>query len=228
MKHIITLAIAATLALSGCQANGAVPGKYFEAPVPERVAEEPSSEQVAILAGGCFWCVEAVFSHTKGIKAVVSGYHGGSAATATYDDSNTGVTGHAEAVRIVYDPAVIRYDQILQIFFSVVADPTVRNRQGPDVGPQYRAALIPINEEQTNVAGAYLAQMEASGAWPKPIVTEIEKHRKFYPAEDYHQDFVALNPRHPYVLAWSVPKVDALKKYFPQFYRDTFLQDHKS
>ena len=227
MKHIITLAVAAGLALTGCQASSAAAGKYVEAPIAERVADEDAGKRVAILAGGCFWCVEAVFSHTKGISGVVSGYHGGSAATATYEDSNTGVTGHAEAVQITYDPAVIRYDQILQIFFSVVADPTVRNRQGPDIGPQYRAALIPVNDEQREVAAAYLAQMEASGKWSKPIVTEIEDHFQFFPAEDYHQDFVAINPRHPYVLAWSVPKVDGLEKLYPQFYREEFLRDHK-
>jgi len=228
MKNIITLAVASALTLSGCHAVPASAETIVNAPAAKRVAKEGSGLKVAIFAGGCFWGVEGVFSHTKGVKRAVSGYHGGSAATATYKQTNTGVTGHAEAVRVVYDPKVVRYDQLLRIFFSVVADPTLRNRQGPDRGPQYRAALIPLSAEQRAVAGLYLKQMSQSGKWKKPIVTKIEKYRKFYAAENYHQDFMARNPRHGYILRWDKPKVAGLKRLYPGLYRSNFLRDHKS
>ena len=227
MKHLILPALAASgLLLSACQQSALAKDKYFEAPVAALVADEPEGLKVAVFAGGCFWGAEAVFSHVKGVKSAVSGYHGGNAKTATYKITNSGMTEHAEAVRIVYDPKVVRYDELLQIFFSVVADPTLRNRQGPDVGPQYRAALVPMNEEQHRVATAYLAQMQASGKWSDPIVTGTERYRKFYEAEDYHQDFVARNPRHGYVVRWDKPKLKALKALYPAHYRASFLRDH--
>lgn len=228
MKNIITLAVASALTLTGCHAVPASAETIVNAPAAKRVAKEGPGLKVAVFAGGCFWGVEGVFSHTKGVKRAVSGYHGGSAATATYKKTNTGVTGHAEAVRVVYDPKVVRYDQLLRIFFSVVADPTLQNRQGPDRGPQYRAALIPTSVEQRNVAGAYLKQMSLSGKWKRPIVTKIEKYRKFYAAEDYHQDFMARNPRHGYILRWDKPKVTGLKRLYPSLYRAKYLRDHKS
>lgn len=194
------------------------------APSAARQARETSGLKTAVFAGGCFWGVEAVFSHVLGVKGVLTGYHGGTAATAEYERVSQGDTGHAEAVQVTYDPAVVRYDQLVRIFFSVVADPTLKNRQGPDEGPQYRAALVPMNEEQRQVAGAYLAQMKSSGVWRRPIVTGIETYRKFYPAEAYHQDFMARNPRHPYILAWDVAKVAALKKRFPGFYKPDFTR----
>jgi len=135
------------------------------------------------------------------------------------------MTDHAESVRIVYDPYVVRYDELLQIFFSVVADPTLKNRQGPDVGPHYRTALVPTSEEQRAVASAYLKQMEKSGVWKQPIVTQIEGYKKFYAAEDYHQDFMAKNPRHGYIVRWDAPKVRALEEMFPSDFRDAFLRD---
>ena len=226
MKSALIPIIAGALALSACQQSAAVAAEnVVRAPAAALVAQEPKELQVAVFAGGCFWGVEAVFSHTKGVVSAVSGYHGGSAATATYERTNTGVTGHAEAVRVVYDPSKVRYDQLLQIFFSVVADPTLRNRQGPDVGPQYRAALVPMNAQQRKVAAAYLKQMEASGKWSRPIVTGLEKYRKFYPAETYHQDFAAKNPNHGYIRRWDKPKVAALKRLYPQMYRANFLRD---
>ena len=166
-----------------------------------------------------------MFSHVKGVTSAVSGYHGGTATSAQYDLVASGVTAHAEAVRITYDPAVVRYDQLLRIFFSVVADPTLKNRQGPDVGAQYRSAIVPLNKEQATVARAYLAQLGKSGLWQRPIVTAIEPFKAFYPAESYHQDFMAANPRHGYILRWDKPKVDALKAVFPQQYRAEFLRD---
>ncbi len=194
------------------------------APSAARQAKETGGLKTAVFAGGCFWGVEAVFSHVLGVKSVLTGYHGGAGATARYDRVGNGDTGHAEAVQITYDPAVVRYDQLVRIFFSVVADPTLKNRQGPDEGPQYRAALVPKSEEQRLVATAYLAQMKASGIWQRPIVTAVETYRQFFPAETYHQDFMAKNPRHPYILYWDVAKVAALKKRFPGFYKSDFTR----
>ena len=194
------------------------------APAATRQAKEAPGLKTAVFAGGCFWGVEAVFSHVLGVKSVLTGYHGGTAATAFYDRVSEGDTGHAESVQVTYDPAVVRYDQLVRIFFSVAADPTLKNRQGPDEGTQYRAALVPTNDEQRQVAAAYLAQMKASGVWQRPIVTGIVDYRKFYPSEAYHQDFMANNPRHPYILFWDVAKVAALKKRFPGFYKPDFTR----
>ena len=227
MRNLILPAVAASgLFLAACQQPALAKDKYFEAPAAERIADESSGLKVAVFAGGCFWGTEAVFSHMKGVKSAVSGYHGGNARTATYKITNSGMTGHAEAVRIVYDPEVVRYDELLQVFFSVIADPTLKNRQGPDIGPQYRAALVPMSNEQKEVATAYLAQMQASGKWSAPIVTETERYKKFYEAEDYHQDFVARNPRQGYVVRWDKPKLAALKRLFPEHYKPEFLRDH--
>jgi peptide-methionine (S)-S-oxide reductase len=195
------------------------------APAPKRIAREGGGLKTAIFAGGCFWGVEGVFSHIKGVKSATSGYHGGTAATAKYTTITSGGTNHAESVRITYDPNVIRYDELLRIFFSVVADPTLLNRQGPDVGAHYRTALVPTSEEQRAVAEAYLAQMKASGVWDRPIVARIEAQRTFYPAETYHQDFMAKNPRHAYILRWDKPKVEALRTMFPRDYSEDFLRD---
>lgn len=216
---------AAVLSLSGCAEPATALEKPVLAPSPARIADEPSGLRTAIFAGGCFWGVEAVFSHVKGVKSAVSGYHGGAKGTASYSRVTAGGTNHAEAVRITYDPEVIRYDELLQIFFSVVADPTLKNRQGPDVGAHYRSALVPLDAEQRAVAKAYLSQMEKSGTWKRPIVTRIETHRTFYPAEAYHQDFMAKNPRHGYIVRWDAPKVKALKDMFPGDYRGSFLRD---
>ena len=222
MRRASALVAAVSLSLSACQQPAVASESVVEAPAAERIAKEGDGLQTAVFAGGCFWGIEAVFSHVKGVKSAVAGYHGGNAATANYKATNSGVTGHAEAVRVVYDPDVVRYDQLLRVFFSVGADPTLRNRQGPDVGSQYRAALVPLNKEQRAVAAAYLKQMEASGKWGGPIVTEIESYRKFYKAEDYHQDFAAKNPRHGYIVRWDAPKVAALKRLYPAHYSASF------
>ncbi len=225
MKGFIPVLSACALALTACQPAALAAETVVEAPAAKRVSKESGGLKTAVFAGGCFWGVEAVFSHVKGVRSAVSGYHGGSAGTATYKQTNSGTTGHAEAVRVVYDPEIVRYDQLLRIFFSVVADPTLRNRQGPDVGPQYRAALVPMSAEQREVASAYLAQMKASGVWSAPVVTGIESYRKFYKAETYHQDFAAKNPRHRYILRWDAPKVAALKRLYPTHYRASFQRD---
>lgn len=225
LAGLAPLAVASAIAIPTYSQPAAALERPVAAPQAKRFANEGNGLKTAVFAGGCFWGVEAVFSHIKGVKSAVSGYHGGNAATATYEKTNTGVTGHAEAVRVVYDPKVVRYDQLLQIFFSVTADPTLRNRQGPDRGSQYRAALVPMSAEQRKVAAAYLKQMQASGKWSSPIVTEIESYKKFYNAEQYHQDFMVKNPRHRYIVRWDKPKVAALKRMYPSHYRSTFVRN---
>lgn len=222
MKRSSAFLLAATLALASCQSPLAAAEKPVAAPAAERVAAEKPGLKTAVFAGGCFWGVEAVFSHMKGVKSAVSGYHGGTARSATYDLVSSGVTDHAEAVKVTYDPSVVRYDELLRVFFSVVADPTLKNRQGPDVGPQYRAALVPMSEEQRAVASAYLKQIANSGKWKRPIVTRLERAQAFYPAEPYHQDFAKKNPRHPYIVRWDAPKVTALKALYPALYKASF------
>jgi peptide-methionine (S)-S-oxide reductase len=181
-------------------------------------AAAPTKLEIAVLAGGCFWGVEAVFEHVNGVRNVVSGYAGGAAADAKYDRVSTEKTGHAEAVRISYDPGQISYEQLLRIFFSVAHDPTQLNRQGPDVGPSYRSAIFPQSAAQRQAAQTYVARLQAAKTFPRPIVTKLESG-SFFPAEAYHQDFMKRNPRHPYILAHDVPKVAALRRKFPQVYR---------
>lgn len=181
---------------------------------------DPRTSAVAILAGGCFWGVEGVFSHVHGVTRVESGYHGGSAADATYDRTNDGDTGHAESVRITYDPRVVSYGTLLRILFSVIADPTTLNRQGPDSGSQYRSAIVPINAAQRRVASAYLAQLSAGRHWDAPIVTRIEAPRQFFPAEAYHQDFMRRNPDHGYIQRWDAPKLAAFRTFYPALWRN--------
>ena len=188
--------------------------------VPPPKSDTPKAEglQTAVLAGGCFWGVEAVFERVKGVRDVVSGYAGGSAQDADYKKVSSERTGHAEAVRISYDPAQISYGELLRIYFSVAHDPTQLNRQGPDVGPSYRSAIFPQNKQQRAVAQAYIAQIGSAKTFTRPIVTKIEGGA-FYPAEAYHQDFMRRNPRHPYIVVHDVPKVAALKKLFPARYK---------
>lgn len=177
------------------------------------------ASETAIFAGGCFWGVEGVFAHVKGVTSATSGYAGGSAATAHYTIVSTGLTGHAEAVRVVFDPRVVNYADLLRIYFSVVADPTRLNAQGPDEGPQYRSALFPASPAQAQVARAYLQQLTAAHVYPQRIVTRIEQGGGFFPAEDYHQDFMAKNPDYPYIVANDRPKVTALHRLFPASWR---------
>lgn len=175
----------------------------------------------AVLAGGCFWGVEGVFSNVKGVISVESGYHGGSAATAKYERTHDGKSGHAEAVRIVYDPSQVSYGTLLRILFSVVADPTLKNRQGPDVGSQYRAAIVPMDANQRRVATAYLAQIGRGKYFAKPIVVPVEAYKRFYRAEASHQDFMRRNPRNGYIMRWDAPKLAALKRLYPDKVRAT-------
>ena len=172
--------------------------------------------QTAVFAGGCFWGVEAVFEHLKGVSNVVSGYSGGSKDTANYETVSHGETAHAEVVQITYDPKQISYEQLLNVFFKVAHDPTELNRQGPDTGTQYRSAIFFTNNDQQKVAKAYISQLDKKHVFPQPIVTQMAPLEKFYPAEKYHQDFLARNPTYPYIVAHDLPKLDRLRQEFPQ------------
>jgi peptide-methionine (S)-S-oxide reductase len=188
--------------------------------LPAPAMDEPAgaSSETAVLAGGCFWGVQGVFQHVKGVKSAVSGYAGGAKDKAEYETVSTGRTGHAESVRVTFDPHEISYGRILQIYFSVAHDPTELNRQGPDVGTQYRSAIFPADAEQAKVAKAYIDQLDSAHAFGSAIVTRIEPDKGFFPAEAYHQDFLALNPTYPYIVANDLPKVANLQKLYPELY----------
>lgn len=224
-RFALPLAAGALVSTGACQQPALAAEKVVEAPAAARKGSEGKGLKTAIFAGGCFWGVEAVFSHTKGVTSAVSGYHGGTARQADYKLVSSGVTDHVEAVKVTYDPSVVRYDQLLQIYFSVIIDPTLKNRQGPDRGAHYNAEIVPVSAEQRRVATAYLAQLKKSGLWDAPIVTSIEPARTFYAAETYHQDFAAKNPRHGYIVRWDAPKVAALKRLYPSLYRAEFRRD---
>ena len=201
------------LILAGAAASAA------DGPIPAFVGEPSSStsvgKQTAVLAGGCFWGVDAVFKHVKGVENVVAGYTGGSAATAQYEVVSTGRTGHAESVKITFDPAKISYSGLLRIFFSVAHDPTQLNRQGPDEGTQYRSVIFYANAAQKQIALAYIDQLNKAQAFKKPIVTQVVPLEAFYPAEGYHQNFLALHPDNPYIVYNDLPKLRKLRKQFP-------------
>ena len=191
--------------------------------LPAPAVDLPASDttQTAVLAGGCFWGVQGVFQHVMGVSQAVSGYAGGGESTARYEAIGSGRTGHAEAVRISYDPRQITFGRILQIYFSVVHNPTELNRQGPDVGPQYRSTIFPQDAEQARIAQAYIAQLDKAAVFGRPIVTTLEMGKRFFPAEAYHQDYMTRNPRQPYIVIHDLPKVDNLKKLFADRYRAT-------
>jgi len=176
-------------------------------------------EQTAVFAGGCFWGVDAVFKHVKGVSDVVSGYAGGSAATARYDQVSGGDTGHAESVQIRFNPAQVSYQQLLQVFLSVAHDPTQLNRQGPDTGTQYRSAIFYTSAEQQAATRAYIAQLNTAHVFSRPIVTQVVPLEKFYPAEKYHQNYLALHPNQPYIVFNDLPKLQELRKQFPSLYQ---------
>jgi peptide-methionine (S)-S-oxide reductase len=195
-------------------------GRPIPPPALDETAAADATSEVAVLAGGCFWGVQGVFQHTEGVTAAVSGYAGGEPNTAKYDMVGTGRTGHAEAVRITFDPRKISYGRILQIYFSVAHDPTELDRQGPDVGPQYRSAIFPRDANQARIAKAYIDQLDGEKTFGKKLATTIEPDRMFFPAEDYHQDYLTRNPRNPYIVINDLPKIENLKRLFPQLYRD--------
>lgn len=216
MRHAasaVALASAAVLALHLVRPADAAERTVL-VPVSATDAANAAPRATAVLAGGCFWGMEAVFSHVKGVQSVVSGYAGGSATDATYDAVSSETTRHAEAVRIIYDPRQVSYATLLRVYFSVAHDPTQLNRQGPDTGTSYRSAIFPQDAEQRRVAQAYIGQLNAAKSWGKPLVTRIEGG-KFFPAEPYHQDFAVRNPNHGYIRMWDAPKVAALQKAFP-------------
>jgi peptide-methionine (S)-S-oxide reductase len=207
------LAGAALFVAPSLAADGVV-----NAPRPALVEPVSGHSETAIFAGGCFWGVQGVFAHVKGVTATTAGYTGGKAATAEYETVSGGNTGHAESVKVVFDPAKVNYADLLRIYFSVVTDPTEVDRQGPDEGPQYRSALFPQSPAQARVARAYIAQLAAARVYSRPIATKLEQAPGFYPAEAYHQNFMALNPDYPYIVINDRPKVEALKRIFPQSY----------
>jgi peptide-methionine (S)-S-oxide reductase len=193
--------------------------RTIPAPVADEAAAPAATSEVAVLAGGCFWGVQGVFQHVKGVTSAVSGYDGGNKETAHYQMVGTGTTGHAESVRVTFDPRQISYGRLLQIYFSVAHDPTQLNRQGPDAGTQYRSAIFVTSPEQEKIAKAYIAQLDAGRAFPAAIATKIEPDRGFVAAEDYHQDFLTVNPTYPYIVFNDLPKVENLKNMFPDSYR---------
>src|SRR3569833_657425 len=191
--------------------------------VPPPTVDNPKQAgpfQTAVLSGGCFWGVQGVFEHVKGVKKVVSGYAGGERTTAEYEQVGTGTTGHAESVQITFDPEKVSYGELLQIFFSEAHYPTQLNRQGPDVGSQYRSVIAYRDDTQKDIATAYIAQLGKAGVFQRPIVTKVDHLRAFYPVEGYHQDFLALNPSNPYIAFNDLPKIANLKRLFPDYYSD--------
>jgi len=215
------IALALLGSLLGCtacnaKANPAVTA--VPAPAVDAARTPAAGQQTAVLAGGCFWGIQAVFQHVKGVISATSGYSGGSSKTAEYEIVSTGDTGHAESVQIVYDPSQVTYGELLRIFFSVAHDPTQLNRQGPDEGTQYRSAVFYANEEQKRIADAYIAQLDQAKVFSRPIVTQVVPLQAFYPAEAYHQNYAALHPNQPYIVFNDAPKVAHLRQVFPDFY----------
>jgi len=213
----------AACALTGALALAAV-ACGAEAPVvlPAAAVDNPRQNgalQTAVLAGGCFWGVQGVFEHVRGVQRVLAGYSGGSRASAEYETVSGGGTGHAESVQITFDPQQVSYGELLRIYFSVAHDPTQLNRQGPDSGTQYRSVIFYADATQQRIASSYIAQLDQAGAFPRRIVTRVDALSGFYPAEEYHQDFYLKNPRHPYIVFNDLPKIRALKQLFPDYYR---------
>lgn len=215
---LLGIAALAGLSLYGLAGSG---GQATELPDPlsDAPLAKAAGEQTAVLAGGCFWGIEAVFEHVKGVKSATSGYSGGDARAANYAAVSDGATGHAESVRIVFDPSKISYGQLLKIFFSVAHDPTQLNRQGPDTGTQYRSAVFYANEEQRRIARAYIDQLERARVYARRIVTTVGPLEAFYPAEAYHQDYAMRHPTQPYIVVHDLPKLAQLKARFPSLYR---------
>ncbi len=226
-KPALSIAIALAVGVIGldflCQGIGAHAAEKATAippPVIDQMAAADGKLETAVVAGGCFWGVQAVFQHVQGVENAVSGYAGGTTPDPTYGEVSGGATGHAESVEITYDPSIVSYGELLRIFFSVAHDPTQLNRQGPDTGTQYRSAVFFTTEEQKKIAAAYVEQLNQAGVFPSPIVTELANLDVFHPAEDYHQDYAFYHPGQPYI-AWNdLPKVENLKTMFPDVWRD--------
>lgn len=224
-KLFVTLVmIPVALVLFAARLTSGASSASLSDPLPAPLLDTPAAlapaEDTAFFAGGCFWGIEAVFEHVKGVTSAVSGYSGGGVASPSYDQVTSGDTGHAETVRVIYDPAQVSYGQLLRIFFSVAHDPTQLNRQGPDRGTQYRSAIFFNSTQQQQIVERYIQQLTAAKFFSRPIVTQIAKLRAFYTAEDYHQDYMVHHPNQPYIVINDAPKVAALKKQFPDIYRN--------
>src|ERR1044072_4971187 len=213
----LALILGSLLSATACSAK-ANPNAALPAPAVDAPRAAASGRQTVVLSGGCFWGVQAVFLHVKGVIKATSGYSGGSAKTAEYETVSTGETGHAESVQIVYDPSQITYGELLRVFFSVAHDPTQLNRQGPDQGTQYRSSIFYSSDEQKRIAEAYIAQLNKAGVFPRRIVTQVVPLQAFYPAEAYHQNYAALHPYQPYIVYNDAPKVEHLRQEFPDLY----------
>jgi len=211
------LILTSLLGAAACNAK-ANPAATVPAPIVDAARASTSSQQTAVISGGCFWGIQAVFQHVKGVISATSGYSGGSAKTAEYEIVSTGETGHAESVQIVYDPSQITYGELLRVFFSVAHDPTQLNRQGPDEGTQYRSSIFYSSNEQKRIAEAYIAQLDKAKVFPRPIVTKVVALQVFYPAEAYHQNYATLHPNQPYIVYNDAPKVEHLRQQFPDLY----------
>ncbi|HEY6369586.1 MAG TPA: peptide-methionine (S)-S-oxide reductase MsrA [Candidatus Sulfotelmatobacter sp.] len=214
---VLTLA-AALLAATACNAKASPAAGPVPAAAQDAARAATPGKQTAVVSGGCFWGVQAVFQHVKGVISATSGYSGGSAKTAEYEIVSTGETGHAESVQIVYDASQITYGELLRVFFSVAHDPTQLNRQGPDEGTQYRSSIFYSTDEQKRIAEAYVAQLDQAKVFPRPIVTQVVPLQTFYPAEAYHQNYAALHPNQPYIVFNDAPKVERLRQEFPDLY----------
>ena len=215
MNGFLAMCLSTTIACHASSAAVKLPN-----PTADEALSKTKGSETVVLAGGCFWGIQAVFEHVKGVSSATAGYSGGSANTAQYETVSTGRTGHAESVKVVYDPSKITYGRLLQIFFSVVHDPTQLNRQGPDVGESYRSVIFYANDEQQKISKAYIAQLDASKIFRKPIVTQVVPLKGFYDAESYHQDYALNHPDNPYILVCDRPKVEALKQQFPELFKD--------
>jgi peptide-methionine (S)-S-oxide reductase len=223
-KSVAIAVVIAFFAWTAVRSLGARPAEtpnaaLFPKPAVDASLASASKPELAVFAGGCFWGVQAVFEHVKGVKSATSGYSGGHVKNPAYEVVSMGVTGHAESVQVKYDPSKITYGQLLMVYFSVAHDPTQLNRQGPDSGSQYRSAIFYSNEEQKHIAEGYIAQLNAAGVYSRPIVTQVGRFEAFYPAEDYHQDYLKKNPRNPYIVFNDLPKLERLQKELPALYR---------
>jgi peptide-methionine (S)-S-oxide reductase len=216
---VLSVAVVLIAALAWNRANAAGLGTVLPDPVVDSALSAKAGEQTAVFAGGCFWGIQAVFQHVKGVNDATSGYSGGSGATAQYETVSSGETGHAESVRITFDPAQISYGQLLKVFFSVAHDPTELNRQGPDAGSQYRSVIFYASEEQRHIAEGYISQLQQAKSFTHAIATQIVPLKAFYPAEAYHQNYAKLHPYDPYIAMNDAPKVEHLREQFPDLYR---------
>jgi len=217
MRNILATLLVVFAASIGCNAAAKTP---IPAPTSDATLAQSSGKQTAVFAGGCFWGTQSVFERVKGVISTTAGYAGGSASTATYDQVTQENTGHAESVKVVFDPSKITYGQLLRIFFSVAHDPTQLNRQGPDVGSSYRSVIFYMNDEQQKISKDYIAQLDAAKVFRKPIVTEVVPLKGFYDAESYHQDYALHNPDNPYIMVCDRPKIADLKQQFPDLFKD--------